>query len=73
MSIWRRRACLQERSETGISDGGGAPGTWSSDPYAPNGNVRPTGINGTFHAHFGDGHAMGVYATRNIGDDAADM
>ncbi|MXW84713.1 MAG: hypothetical protein F4103_08155 [Boseongicola sp. SB0673_bin_14] len=58
---------------TGIADGGGAPGTWSSDPYAPDGNVRPTGINGTFHAHFGDGHAMGVYATRNSGDDADDM
>ena len=57
---------------TGIADGGGDPGTWSSDPYAPDGNVRPTGINGTFHAHFSDGHAMGVYATRNKSDDTDD-
>ena len=58
--------------ETGIADGGGDPGTWSSDPYAPDSNVRPTGINGAFHAHFSDGHAMGVYATRNRSDDADD-
>ena len=58
---------------TGIADGGGDPGTWSSDPYAPDGVVRPTGINGAFHAHFEDGHAMGVYATRNSDDDADDM
>ena len=57
---------------TGIADGGGSPGTWSSDPYAPDGSVRPTGINGVFHAHFSDGHAMGVYATRNEDDSAFD-
>ncbi len=57
---------------TGISDGGGDPGTWSSDPYAPESSVRPTGINGAFHAHFSDGHAMGVYATRNKSDNADD-
>ena len=57
---------------TGIADGGGDPGTWCSDPYAPDGAVRPTGINDAFHAHCGDGHAMGVYATRNADDDAAD-
>ena len=57
---------------TGTADGGGDPGTWSSDPYAPDGNVRPTGINGVFHAHFSDGHAMGVYATRNGDDNASD-
>ena len=56
----------------GIADGGGDPGTWSSDPYAPDSNVRPTGINGAFHAHFSDGHAMGVYATRNKSDNADD-
>ena len=60
------------RVPPGIADGGGKPGTWSSDPYAPDGNVRPTGINGAFHAHFSDGHAMGVYATRNGDDNASD-
>ena len=57
---------------TGVADGGGSPGTWNSDPYAPDSNVRPTGINGAFHAHFSDGHAMGVYATRNGDDNASD-
>ena len=57
---------------TGIADGGGDPGAWSSDPYAPDSNVRPTGINGAFHAHFSDGHAMGVYAARNGADNAED-
>lgn len=64
---------LQEGTAgTGIADGGGDPGTWISDPYAPDSTVRPTGINGTFHAHFSDGHAMGVYATRNRSDEIDD-
>ena len=58
---------------TGVADGGGDPGTWSSDPYAPVGVVRPTGIDGTFYVLFGDGHATGVHVTRNSDDDADDM
>ena len=76
-SAWRVDLETMDLNEgtagTGIADGGGDPGTWSSDPYAPDDVVRPTGINGVFHAHFGDGHAMGVYATRNSDDDADDM
>ena len=76
-SAWRVDLETMDLNEgtagTGIADGGGDPGTWSNDPYAPDGVVRPTGINGVFHAHFGDGHAMGVYATRKSDDDADDM
>ena len=44
--------------------GAGADGAWSANAYGGSATARPTGIYGGFNAHFVDGHAAGVYATR---------
>ena len=41
----------------------GRDGDWTATAYGETG-MRPTGIFGGFNAHFSDGHAAGVYATR---------
>ena len=41
----------------------GRDGQWSAQAYGADG-ARPTGIYGAFNAHFSDGHAGGVYATK---------
>ena len=41
----------------------GRDGVWSATAYGEQ-NMRPTGVFGGFNAHFSDGHAAGVYATR---------
>ena len=38
-------------------------GEWTAQAYGVTGQ-RPTGIFGSFNAHFSDGHAAGAYATR---------
>ena len=61
----------------GTTAGGGAPGAWTAQGYGPapvnhdgdDGttpvvNQRPEGFFGTFNADFGDGMAVGGYATR---------
>ena len=51
-----------------ITNSPGRNGEWSATAYGPPAvdgtNQRPTGIFGGFNAHFSDGHAAGVYATR---------
>ena len=42
----------------------GADGIWSNAAYGSDAGARPTGIFGSFTAHFSDGHAAGAYATR---------
>ena len=59
---------LQSKAFTGTFDDGttvasGRNGVWSATSYGE-ANERPTGIFGGFNAHFSDGHAAGVYATR---------
>ncbi len=44
--------------------GAGPDGAWEASAYGPASGARPTGIYGGFNAHFVDGHAAGVYATR---------
>ena len=61
----------------GSTAGGGKEGTWTAQGYGPapvnhdgddgttpSVNQRPTGFYGTFNANFGDGMAVGGYATR---------
>ncbi len=48
----------------GVTEASGQDGDWTSDAYGPSTGARPTGIIGTFNAHFSDGHAAGAYATR---------
>ena len=52
----------------GVAKGGGgtADGAWAATPHAPDATTRPTGIFGTFNAHFSNGHAAGGYATRKV-------
>ena len=47
----------------GHPGGVGQNGIWTAQAYGPAAG-RPVGIIGTFDAHFMDGHAAGVYATR---------
>ena len=47
----------------GVANASGQDGAWSATGYG-DGDARPTGIYGTFNAHFTDGHAAGAYATR---------
>ena len=51
-----------------VPDSPGRNGEWTATAYGPaavDGDAqRPTGIFGGFNAHFSDGHAAGVYATR---------
>ena len=49
--------------ELGRTVASGRDGTWTADSYGA-ANARPVGIFGGFNAHFSDGHAAGVYATR---------
>ena len=48
---------------TGATVASGRDGEWTATSYGNTGE-RPTGIFGGFNAHFTDGHAAGVYATR---------
>ena len=48
----------------GVAKGGGDDGAWTAVPHGPDDAKRPTGIYGTFDAHFSNGHAAGAYATR---------
>ena len=41
----------------------GRDGVWTAKSYGA-ADARPVGIFGGFNAHFSDGHAAGVYATR---------
>ena len=49
--------------EAGKTIASGPDGRWTADSYG-DADARPTGIFGGFNAHFSDGHAAGVYATR---------
>ena len=46
-----------------VAKGSGQAGDWTAQGYGESGE-RPTGFFGNFEAHFTDGHASGVYATR---------
>ena len=48
----------------GVTEATGQDGDWTSDAYGPATGARPTGIIGSFNAHFTDGHVAGAYATR---------
>ena len=63
--------------DNGTTAGSGMPGAWTANAYGPTPvdsdgagpgtdtvNQRPTGFFGTFDANFGDGRAVGGYATR---------
>ena len=52
-----------EAEGSGPGDVVGQNGAWTATAYGPAG-ARPAGITGTFDAHFADGDAAGVYATR---------
>ena len=52
-----------DAASTGKAVASGRDGQWTAQAYGATGE-RPTGIIGTFNAHFSDGHAAGAYATR---------
>ena len=57
-------ATLQGTSEaSGVTVTGGRDGAWTAQAYGPDATKRPSGIFGSFSAHFSDGDAAGAYAT----------
>ena len=53
----------KEFRQPGETKGGGDVGAWATGTNGA-ADARPTGIFGTFNAHFSNGHAAGGYATQ---------
>ena len=63
VTLERRAFDANFTDDSGVASSSGRDGEWNASAYGVAG-ARPTGIYGSFNAHFLDGHAAGAYSTR---------